>query len=456
MQLYNTLSRGKETLPEPEKQRKLRMFVCGPTVYDYAHIGHARTYIFFDFFAKYLRSRGYEVNYLQNITDIDDRIIARAREREIKPDELAKAFSEAYLDDMRNIGVTAVTTYAPATNFISQIVAQVERLIDKGFAYEIPGDGWYFDISKDVDYGKLSGRTVAQAEDGVSRIDDSDAKRNKGDFCLWKFSKPGEPVWTTRIGAGRPGWHIEDTAISEYYFGPQYDIHGGADDLKFPHHEAEIAQQESASGLKPFVQFWIHTGFLLSDGRKMSKSLGNFITVREFLEKYPPEILRWLTLSHHYRSPLDFSDKDADQAKSALGNIYQEIYLLSKSERDPTDPSVDDIAQYEQQFTEALDDDVNTPKALAVMHQLLGAPMVSERTKLALLIAWDDLLGLGLKDARYDAMEEGEIVKKLAEYDELRVHKQFMQSDALRKEIEGLGYEVRDAKGGSQIVKKFF
>ena len=331
MEVYNTLSRRKEFLPEPEEQRKLRLFVCGPTVYDYAHIGHARTYIFFDFFAKYLRSKGYEVNYLQNITDIDDKIIARAAERDEAPAKLAKEFTEKYFEDMRVLGVDAVTTYAPATKFITQIALQVERLVDKGFAYEIKNDGWYFDISKDVDYGKLSGRTAAQAEDGVSRIDDSENKRNKGDFCLWKFSKPGEPVWNTRLGAGRPGWHIEDTAISEYYFGPQYDIHGGADDLKFPHHEAEIAQQESASGLKPFVKFWVHTGFLLVDGKKMSKSSGNFITVREFLKKYPPEILRWLALSHHYRSPLDYSDDDAEQAKSALQNIYQKIYLLSKS-----------------------------------------------------------------------------------------------------------------------------
>jgi len=281
MKLYNTLSRKKEDLPNPEEQRKIRLFVCGPTVYDYAHIGHARTYLFFDFFAKYLRHRGYEVNYLQNITDIDDKIIARAAERNIRPDELAKQFTGAYFEDMRAIGVDAVTTYAPATDFISQIVAQVKRLIDKGFAYKIEDDGWYFDISKDEDYGKLSGRTVAQAEDGVSRIDDSDAKRNKGDFCLWKFSKPDEPKWNTQIGTGRPGWHIEDTAISEYYFGPQYDIHGGADDLKFPHHEAEIAQQESASGLKPFVQFWVHTGFLLVDGKKMSKSLDNYIGITD-------------------------------------------------------------------------------------------------------------------------------------------------------------------------------
>ena len=458
MQLYNTLSRKKETLPEPEEQRKIRLFVCGPTVYDDAHIGHARTYLFFDFFAKYLRSRGYEVNYLQNITDIDDKIITRAAERNIKPSELARQFTESYFEDMRAIGVDAVTTYAQATDFISQIVAQVERLIDKGFAYKIENDGWYFDISKDKDYGKLSGRTVAQAEDSVSRIDNSDAKRNKGDFCLWKFSKLEEPKWTTQIGVGRPGWHIEDTAITEYYFGPQYDIHGGADDLKFPHHEAEIAQQESASGLKPFVRFWMHTGFLLVDGKKMSKSLGNFITVKDFLKKYPPEVLRWLMLSHHYRSPLDFSDKIAEQAKAALGNIYQELYLLSKSEKKQIDLAEEnaDRDRYEKQFLAALDDDLNSPKALAVMHQLLSIPFVGDRSKIELLKRWNKLLGLNMEKAFYNAAEERGVAGKLEKYKQCRANQQFVQSDALRKEIEALGYEVRDTKNSSELVKRFF
>ena len=381
-----------------------------------------------------------------------------ANERNMAPDKLAEQFTEAYFEDMRSLGVDAVTTYAPATNFIAQIVGQVERLIDKGFAYKIENDGWYFDISKDKDYGKLSGRTVAQAEDSVSRIDNSDAKRNKGDFCLWKFSKPEEPKWNTQIGTGRPGWHIEDTAISEYYFGPQYDIHGGADDLKFPHHEAEIAQQESASGLKPFVRFWVHTGFLLVDGKKMSKSLGNFMTIRDFLKKYPVEILRWLALSHHYRSPLDFSEKIAEQAKSALENIYQEFYLLSKSPREKKNNSTSDehLKKYQKDFSEALNDDLNTPRALAVMHQLLGSDLVPDKSKIELLGRWSKLLGLGLEKAAYDASEEDKIGEKRKAYDQFRTNKQFTQSDALRKEIEALGYEVRDTENGSRLVKKFF
>jgi cysteinyl-tRNA synthetase len=455
MKLYNTLPRKKEDLPTPEEQRKIRLFVCGPTVYDYAHIGHARTYIFFDFFAKYLRSQGYEVNYLQNITDIDDKIIARAAERNIRPDELAKQFTASYFEDMKALHVDAVTTYAPATDFISQIVAQVERLIDKEFAYKIENDGWYFDISKDKDYGKLSGRTVAQAEDGVSRIDDSDAKRNKGDFCLWKFSKPNEPSWTTQIGAGRPGWHIEDTAISEYYFGPQYDIHGGADDLKFPHHEAEIAQQESASGLKPFVRFWMHTGFLLADGKKMSKSLGNFITIRDFLEKNPPEVLRWITLAHHYRSPIDFSDQLVLQAKAALENLYNHyLELRDEDRKEEKRKDHGTMSAWKEKFNAALQDDLNTPQALAVMFDVIKDEDLSAKEKRLLFGNFDEILGLNIAGKAEEIPPN--IAQKLEEYKKHRTNKQFMQSDALRKELEGLGYEVRDTEGGSRLVKKFF
>ncbi|MGB7958222.1 MAG: cysteine--tRNA ligase [Minisyncoccia bacterium] len=455
MKLYNTLSRKKEELPEPEEQRKLRLFVCGPTVYDYTHIGHARTYLFFDFFAKYLRHRGYEVNYLQNITDIDDKIIARAADRKIRPDELAQQFTDFYFEDMKTISVDAVTIYAPATAFISQIVAQVERLVDKGFAYKIENDGWYFDISKDEDYGKLSGRTASQAEDGVSRIDDSDAKRNRGDFCLWKFSKPNEPKWNTRIGTGRPGWHIEDTAISEYYFGPQYDIHGGADDLKFPHHEAEIAQQESASGLKPFVRFWVHTGFLLVDGKKMSKSLGNFVTIRDFLKKYPPEVLRWITLAHHYRSPVDFSDELAEQAKAALENLYNHYLALRDEDRkEENRKDHGTLTAWQEKFNAALNDDLNTPQALAVMFDLLKDKDLSIKEKRVLFDSFDQTLGLDI--ARKAEEIPPHIAERLAQYNECRANKQFVQSDALRKEIEALGYEVRDTEKGSGLVKKFF
>jgi cysteinyl-tRNA synthetase len=356
---------------------------------------------------------------------------------------------------MQALGVDAVSRYAPATDFISQIVAQVERLIDKGFTYKIDGDGWYFDISKDEDYGKLSGRTVAQAEDGVSRIDDAGAKRNKGDFCLWKFSKPEEPVWNTEIGAGRPGWHIEDTAISEYYFGPQYDIHGGGLDLKFPHHEAEIAQQESASGLKPFVRFWMHTGFLTVEGQKMSKSLGNFITIRDFLKKYPPEVLRWIALANHYRSPVDFSDELALQAAAALENLSNRYFELREEDRkEEKRKDQGTLSVWKERFDAALSDDLNTPVALAMMFDVIKDKNLSAKEKRVLLDSFSQTLGLDI--VRKDEELPPFIIEKLAQYNECRANKQFMQSDALRKELEDLGYEVRDTENGSRLVKKLF
>jgi cysteinyl-tRNA synthetase len=455
--LYNTLSREKEPLPD---QKKIRLFVCGPTVYDYLHIGNARTYIFFDFFAKYLRAQGYEVEYVQNITDVDDKIIARAMVDNKETGEVAQFFTSAYFEDMKSLGVDAVTTYAPATNFISHIIAQVERLIDKGFAYKIDGDGWYFDISRDSDYGKLSGRTAAQAEDGVSRIDESVSKRHKGDFCLWKFSQTSltalEPRWPSALGVGRPGWHIEDTAISEFYFGPQYEIHGGGVDLKFPHHEAEIAQQESASGLVPFVKLWMHAGTLTIDGKKMSKSMGNFLTIRDFLAIHPPEILRWITLTHHYRSPVDYSEKTAVvQAKNELSNLYRAIYEISREDAVP-ESSSETLKDYENLFDKALADDLNVAEAFAILHKMVAATDIDPKNKLSLLEKWDQFLGLNMRKAYYDPAEEAKIADKLGEYAACRGSKQFIQSDALRKEIESLGYEVRDTEQGPRVVKKFF
>lgn len=480
IKIYNTLSRKKEPLPESQKGRPLRIFVCGPTVYDYAHIGHARTCIFFDFFVKYLRSQGYEVQYLQNITDVDDKIIKRAAEENKSPAELAKFFTKTYLEDMKSLGVNAVNDYAPATKFIPEIIAQVERLIKKGFAYKIDGDGWYFDIAKFADYGKLSGRTALQAEDAVSRVDESVGKRNRGDFCLWKFSRANsaapsdssgnanarmrtnEPIWNAPFGNGRPGWHIEDTAITEKFFGPQYDIHGGGIDLKFPHHEAEIAQQESASGLKPLVKLWMHTGALLVEGKKMSKSLGNFVTVRDFLKKYPADVLRWLTLTHHYRSPVDYSDEMAERAKAALDNINKflaQLDFLAEHSEEKNHYGADMIINaVDGEFANALADDINTPIAIASIYNGI--------TELQAKI-WDftpenakefggylrkkfGVLGFSFKLPKIPAK-----ISKLAEKrDKFRASQQFVQSDALRKEIDALGYIVEDTPRGPFVWPK--
>ena len=316
LKLYNTLTRKKESFT-PKKGKKVNLFVCGPTIYDFSHIGHARTYIVFDAFVKYLKQKSFNVFYLQNITDIDDKIIIRAKEKKTTPRKLALLFEKEYLKDMKSLKVSSITKYARATSHVKEIISQVKRLLKKGFAYQIK-DGIYYDISNFKNYGKLSRRTVLQAEDAVSRIDETKDKRNKGDFCLWKFSKKGEPRWKSPFGLGRPGWHIEDTAITEKYFGLQYDIHGGARDLIFPHHEAEIAQMEAISGKSPMVNYWLHTGFLTVKGKKMAKSLGNFITIKDFLKDYSPRILRLFVIKSHYRSPIDYNEKLISQTKKEL------------------------------------------------------------------------------------------------------------------------------------------
>src|SRR3989338_8088878 len=361
LKIYNTLSRKKEVF-KPINAEKVNMFVCGLTVYDYAHLGHAKTYVQFDFIVRYLRSFGLKVFYLQNITDIDDKIINRAKEKNLDWKKLKETYEKTYMEDMKKLNVVSVNKYARATDYIPEIISQVKRLIKKGYAYKI-SDGWYFDLSKDKDYGKLAKRTELQIEDAISRIDENKDKRNKGDFCLWKFSRPGEPVWKSDIGNGRPGWHIEDTAITEKEFGSQYDIHGGGLDLIFPHHEAEIAQMESISGKKPFVKYWMHTGFLKINKEKMSKSLGNFFTIKEILKRYSPETIRYFFISTHYRKPIDFSKETMENAK----NSYNRLKNISKEIRN--DKKIN--KKYLDDFEKAMNDDLNTPNAMQVLWALV-------------------------------------------------------------------------------------
>ncbi|MBA3044578.1 cysteine--tRNA ligase, partial [archaeon] len=289
LKIYNTLTRQKEEFV-PIHGNRVNMFVCGPTVYDYSHLGHARTYIVFDVIARYLRYHGYSVFYLMNITDIDDKMIKRANENRIPVKELADRFTKAFNEDMKRLNVTSVNLYAKATEYLNEIINQINILIEKGFAYEVDGDV-YFAVRKFRDFGKLSKQSLDELKAGA-RIEVDEKKRNPEDFVLWKKQKPDEPFWASPWGNGRPGWHVEDTAITTTYFGDKYDLHGGGLDLIFPHHESEIAIAESVTGEKPFVKYWVHSGFLTLDKEKMSKSLGNFFTIREVLEKYEPEVIR--------------------------------------------------------------------------------------------------------------------------------------------------------------------
>ena len=387
IKLYNTLS-GKLEEFKPINPSEVRMFVCGPTVYDFSHLGHAKTYTQFDVIARYFRYVGLKLIYLQNITDIDDKIIQRARERGIEPHTLAREYEKYYLEDMSTLNITSVDKYARAHDYIPQIVSQVNRLLAKRVAYKI-SDGYYFDITQFEDYGRLSGRLSLEPSDAVSRIDENEEKRNPGDFCLWKFKKENDPSWSTEIGEGRPGWHIEDTAITEHEFGPQYDIHGGAIDLIFPHHEAEIAQMESISGLKPLVRYWLHTGFLNIKSEKMSKSLGNFLTIREVVEKgVPPLALRYLFLLSHYRASANFSFEALEAAQNAFNKLKKFVANL------PQGGVISEI--YRTKFIEKLENDLNTPQALAVLWGLVKDATVAPEDKLATLFDFDKVLGLGL------------------------------------------------------------
>lgn len=463
LKLYNTLTRKKERF-RPRKDKKVNLFVCGPTVYDCSHLGHARTYIIFDVIVKYLRQKGYDVFYFQNITDIDDKIINRAKERKITPEKLARTFEKEYLKDMKSLKVDSVNKYARATEYIKEIINQVKLLFKKGFAYKIK-DGIYYDISKFKDYGKLSKRTMLQAEDSVSRIDESKEKRNKGDFCLWKFSKTGEPSWSSPFGKGRPGWHIEDTAITEKYFGPQYDIHGGARDLIFPHHEAEIAQMEAISGKKPLVKYWLHSGFLTIKGQKMAKSLGNFITIRDFLKENSSRLLRLLIVKTHYRSPIDYSEKAILQCKKELERIDEFIAKLIdlRNQYIGLRNRTIDVVKFEKEFNKAMEDDFNTPKAVAVIFDLInkGNVFISQN-KLSLANAKNILEFLKKIDKVFNFILNGkpnkekipkEVFELTEKREKYRKEENWQKADEIRKKIEKMGYKIEDTKEGPKIKK---
>ncbi len=448
IKIYNTLSKSVEEL-SPMEEGKIKFFVCGPTVYDFPHLGHAKTYTQFDFIVKYLRWRGFEVNYLQNITDLDDKIIQRAAERGISWRQLADDYEKIYKDDMLALRNTAVNKFARATDYIENIVSQVKRMIDKGLAYQAPDGSWYFEIAKFKDYGKLSGRTELRETDGVSRIDESDFKRGWNDFCLWKASKEGEPAWETELGKGRPGWHIEDTAITEVEFGPQYDIHGGAIDLIFPHHEAEIAQIESITGKAPFVRYWMHAGFLNINAQKMSKSLGNFKTIRDILKQYDYRVLRYFFLSNHYRAAIDFNDQALDQAKNGLARIDEFIFnKVDAAHDDNADEAA--VSEAKEKFCAALDNDLNTPQAFAALFDFIRAQNQKEKSgkrTFEFLNQINTFLGF----MKFDQAKSDEFIGSLIrERDAARAAKNFAKSDEIRDRLLAMGVKIYDSKEGAK------
>ena len=456
MKVYNTMTRKKEEL-KPMNKNRIKMFVCGPTVYDKSHIGHGRTYIAFDVIARYLKYKGYSVFYLQNITDIDDKIIKRADELGVEPLSLAKKFEELYFHDMELLGVTNVNYYARAMEHLTEIINQIHTLLDKGFAYETP-TGVYFDESKLEDFGKLSNRNIEDLN--IHRVNPDTTKRNPGDFALWK-KRDEEPAWDSPWGKGRPGWHIEDTAITETYFGGQFDIHGGGLDLIFPHHEAEIAQMESATGKKPMVKYWMHTGFLNVSGEKMSKSLGNFITIKELLKEYDPQVFRYFVLSTHYRSPIDFSDDALMQSQNSLKRVRKVIETVDGLlESDIADENGNDgeyiklLEDTKKEFLDAMDNDFNTPIALSALFNLIRdinkgineekiSKQVFKKVK-ELLNEFGGILGLtfSVESIKNDSDELVNILVDVRE--KLRKNKDYELADKIRSRLKDAGINLED------------
>lgn len=460
------MSSKKESFETIAKNR-VNMFVCGPTVYDDSHIGHARTYIAFDTAARYLKHKGFCIFYLQNITDVDDKIINRAAELGISSTDLAQKYEQRYLEDMHALGVENVNLYARATDHIPEIIDQIKRLVEKGFAYETE-TGVYFDESKLEDFGKLSHQTAEDLE--RHRIEPDPTKRNPGDFSLWKKRDDEEDVtWDSPWGRGRPGWHIEDTAITETYFGPQYDIHGGAMDLIFPHHEAEIAQMESASGKKPMVRYWMHTGFLNVSGEKMSKSLGNFITIRDLLERHAPQAFRFFVLSTHYRTSIDFSEELLEQSSRSLERIRTlvrtiEEMLRAKSPGDGTNIDTENaisntssLKAVKESFFSAMDDDFNTPLALSAIFDLVRDTnrRINEKTITLVelqgirqvLMEFGEILGISFSVPSEKEDLSNDLVELITEMRQrLRDKKEWTLADEIRNRLREMGINVEDSK----------
>jgi cysteinyl-tRNA synthetase len=368
LQIYNTLTRSKEEL-EPLEAGRVRMYVCGPTVYDRAHIGHAMSTMIFDVIRRYLEYRNFEVRHVMNYTDVDDKIINRSRILGFEPLDLAEKYIDEYDQHLKELNVLEPTVKPRASNEIPAIIEMVERLVEDGFAYSIDGDV-YFEVSKDESYGKLSGRRTEEMQAGA-RLEVDERKRDPADFALWKSAKPGEPSWDSPWGPGRPGWHIECSAMSYRHLGEEIDIHGGGNDLVFPHHENEIAQSESLTG-KPFARYWLHNGMMQLGGEAMSKSTGVVLSIEEFLEMHEADVLRILVLNSHYRSPLSFGDEIVEGAKRGLDRIKAALKPAVPGEGKAAGQSLEALSETaDQDFVEAMDDDFNTPRALSAIFELV-------------------------------------------------------------------------------------
>ena len=466
MQIYNSMTRKKETF-KPIHDGKVGIYACGPTVYNYFHIGNARPFITFDVLRRQLEREGYEVTFVQNFTDIDDKMIRRANEEGITVKELADRFINEYYKDAKALGIRPATVHPKATEHIPEIIALISKLIENGHAYASPSGDVYYRVSAFPGYGKLSGQNADDRETGASeRLNVDTDKEAPEDFALWKAQKPGEPAWDSPWGKGRPGWHVECSAMSMKYLGETFDIHCGGKDLLFPHHENEIAQSEGATG-KKHVNYWMHNGFINVDNQKMSKSLNNFFTVRDIAKEYDLEAVRLFMLSAHYRSPINFSRDQIDSANASLNRLYTARnslrFQLENGEDRPLNDKekefIERLKGYEKRFDDAMDDDMNTADALGAVFELVkdanvtvvqGASREAAQAALKSLESICDVLGILSKKEEELPPEIAALVNERAE---ARKNKDWARSDELRSRIIQAGYILEDTKQGQKVRK---
>jgi len=473
MKIYNTLTRKKEEL-QTLNPHKVNMYICGPTTYNYIHLGNARPLVVFDIFRRYLQFRGYEVNYVQNFTDVDDKIINRAREEGQAPKDLAERYIEEYFKDADTLNVKRADVYPRVSENIPEIIEAVKALIDKGFAYEVGGDV-FFRVKAFKGYGKLSGRSLEDMLAGA-RVEVDERKEEPVDFALWKSAKPGEPFWNSPWGKGRPGWHIECSVMAIKYLGETIDIHGGGSDLIFPHHENEIAQAEALTG-KPFVNYWIHNGFITVNKEKMSKSLGNFFILRDILKKYPADAIRFYLIATHYRSPLDFDDTKLEEAQKALGRLKTTIILARDFKKTGIQVCGNlkgkafdfwqSIKKLESEFIEAMDDDFNTARALGFLfemsHQInayvSGGDREDSMDQDAVNRAVDvftklgDVLGIFMESQEDGKEKAGKALELLISVRQaVRAGGDYELADEIEDFLKQVKVDIEDAEEGKRIV----
>jgi cysteinyl-tRNA synthetase len=449
LKIYNTLTRSKETFT-PRVEGKVGLYVCGMTVYDYCHVGHARVMVVFDTVVRYLRYSNYDVTYVRNITDIDDKIIHRANENGEDFHALTERFIEAMHEDERALSVLPVDIEPRATTSIADIIAMIEKLIANSFAYVGTNGDVFYAVEKFKNYGQLSGKNLDDLQAG-ERVDVDLAKRNPMDFVLWKMAKPDEPFWESPWGNGRPGWHIECSAMSTCCLGNSFDIHGGGMDLQFPHHENEIAQSEGATGEK-FVNLWMHNGFVRINEEKMSKSLGNFFTVREVLKQYRPEIIRFFILSSHYRSPLNYSDESLNDAAAGLTRLYTAL-------RDVASVESEIDLEFKTRFEQAMNDDFNTPVALAVLFDLARELNKTKSPVLAATLkSLASILGLLQDDSeaflKGETEDDAEIEQQIQARIDAKKAKNWALADQIRDELKAKNVILEDSPDGSTRWRK--